>query len=120
MILPGMVYPTYPRIDKKVCDGYHVEAKRKLQLDSASEQEGETSAPPHETRLFHEAMICGAIMALPQHLDLWVRKDLVHGENRSAGYIDFGQYLNLQLDTLLRPQRLRVEVVGARSDSFRA
>ena len=39
MILPGMVYPTYPRIAKKVCDGYHVEARRKLQLDSASEQE---------------------------------------------------------------------------------
>jgi hypothetical protein len=68
MIFTGMVYPTYLRIDKKVCYSYHVEARRKLPLDSASEQEGETSAPPHETRLFHEAMICGAIMALPQQL----------------------------------------------------
>ena len=37
MILPGMVYPTYPRIDKKVCDGYHVEARRKLQLEDGEQ-----------------------------------------------------------------------------------
>ncbi len=37
MILPSLVNPTYQRIDKKVCNGYHVEAGRKLQLEDGEQ-----------------------------------------------------------------------------------
>jgi hypothetical protein len=37
MILPGPVNPTYQRIDKKLCDVYHVEARRKLQFEDGKQ-----------------------------------------------------------------------------------
>ena len=37
MILPGPVNPTYQRIDKKVCDGYHVEAGHNLQFEDSEQ-----------------------------------------------------------------------------------
>ena len=37
MTLPDLVNPAYPRIDKKVCDRYPVEAGRNLQLEGGEQ-----------------------------------------------------------------------------------